>query len=91
MSQGRRSQPLPADWTKTRARILARDGHRCAMCGSRATDVDHIVPVSQGGSEVDSNLQSLCRTHHASKTGREARAMRPSRKRPPETHPRLRL
>lgn len=29
-------------WTKRE--VLARDGHRCAYCGERATSVDHIRP-----------------------------------------------
>lgn len=34
-----------------------------------ATEVDHIVPLRQGGARLDrSNLQSLCRPCHAQKT-----------------------
>ena len=33
-----------------------------------ATDVDHIVPRSAGGSDRDDNLQSLCHACHSSKT-----------------------
>lgn len=44
-------------------RIKARDGWRCKGCGRVTTelDVDHIVPLSQGGSDHEINLQSLCR------------------------------
>jgi hypothetical protein len=43
-----------------RARIIARDG-RCMHCGSReGLEVDHILPVSRGGSSKDDNLQVLC-------------------------------
>jgi 5-methylcytosine-specific restriction endonuclease McrA len=88
-----RSQPMPPGWAKTRARILDRDQHRCAVvgCTTAATHVDHIVPVVLGGTEDDSNLQSMCAAHHRSKTGRENAArtneQRPKRKRPPEQHP----
>ena len=35
--------------------------------------VDHIKPITQGGSPVDQkNLQSLCNHHHAQKSGRES-------------------
>src|SRR5512139_1919817 len=33
-----------------------------------ATDVDHIVPRSAGGTDEDSNLQSLCHECHSYKT-----------------------
>jgi hypothetical protein len=49
----------------TRMRILSRDGFRCCFCGSVASaevvlQVDHIVPISRGGSGFDDNLQTLC-------------------------------
>jgi 5-methylcytosine-specific restriction protein A len=47
-----------------RTRILARDGFRCRRCGNGPKDerllIDHVVPVSRGGSNDDSNLQTLC-------------------------------
>lgn len=48
-----------------RYNIMKRDGFRCCICGATATDgvrleVDHIVPVSQGGKSTDDNLQTLC-------------------------------
>ena len=33
--------------------------------------VDHIIPKQDGGTENESNLQSLCRRCHAKKTGKE--------------------
>lgn len=37
-----------------------------------ATDVDHIAPISDGGDKTAlENLQSLCHSHHASKTRAE--------------------
>lgn len=44
-----------------RRRIYARDGRKCAQCGSeKALSIDHIIPVSRGGNSVDENLQVLC-------------------------------
>jgi len=44
-----------------KARILFRDGHCCQKCGSHADlEIDHIHPVSKGGTSEDENLQVLC-------------------------------
>jgi 5-methylcytosine-specific restriction protein A len=51
----------------------------CAHCLAQgitqpAQDVDHIVPISQGGDNLDpDNLQSLCRPCHNRKTRAQAR------------------
>jgi 5-methylcytosine-specific restriction endonuclease McrA len=64
---------------KRNDRIKKRDGYKCADCG-RITDqleIDHIVPLSKGGSDTDdTNLQLLCATPngtgcHARKTAKE--------------------
>lgn len=52
---------LPA---ATRRRILERDEHICracggARCGNRDLEVDHVVPVAEGGTDHDDNLQAL--------------------------------
>lgn len=36
-----------------------------------ATDVDHIVPKRQGGTDAWDNLQPLCHACHSRKTGRD--------------------
>jgi hypothetical protein len=52
---------------KLRALVLTRDGSRCLMCGARASDlgvtleVDHVVPVDEGGADDLDNLATLCR------------------------------
>lgn len=59
---------------KTRWRVFARDGHRCVCCGadpkvdpSVRLEIDHIVPVSKGGTNEESNLRTLCRACNAGK------------------------
>lgn len=44
-----------------RSTVFDRDGHRCRLCGSTDNLVlDHIVPISKGGSDDIGNLQTLC-------------------------------
>ncbi|MEN6547761.1 MAG: HNH endonuclease signature motif containing protein [Armatimonadia bacterium] len=52
-------------WARLREQILIRDGHRCQIrgprCRGRATQVDHILAVADGGSMFDpSNLRAAC-------------------------------
>jgi len=54
-------------WRKVRKAVLERDGGLCRVrrgegCTSRATEVDHIVPVGEGGAMFDAgNLRASCR------------------------------
>jgi len=45
----------------------------CAACGrlDRRGQVDHVVPLADGGANTQANLQFLCRACHARKTARE--------------------
>ncbi len=52
---------------KLRYEVLARDRFACRTCGSPARpeanitlNVDHIIPVAEGGKTVMTNLQTLC-------------------------------
>lgn len=61
-------------------RIKVRDRYTCAGCGRVTTElqVDHRIPLSQGGKDVDDNCQLLCVNTdgtgcHAAKTKRESR------------------
>ena len=40
----------------------------CESCGSAATEVDHIVALSRGGTNEMDNLRSLCKSCHSRKT-----------------------
>lgn len=66
-------------WMAKRKAVQERDGFACAACGAVRSDheVDHRIPLEQGGSNDESNLQLLCsgpgRCHHL-KTKAEAKA-----------------
>ena len=61
----------------TRAKVHARDGHRCVYCGSGDDlTIDHDIPESRGGTNEEGNLCTACRPCNASKrdlTGDEYR------------------
>jgi 5-methylcytosine-specific restriction protein A len=65
-----------AAWRKLRRSFLAAHPW-CAVCGAKATDVDHRVPRPRGAPldrnqwDADANLSSLCSRCHKSKTRRE--------------------
>lgn len=58
-----------------RARVLSEQP-LCAVCGAPATEVHHIVPVSQGGTNVRENLVALCHACHARITVEQQRHAR---------------
>jgi 5-methylcytosine-specific restriction endonuclease McrA len=61
-------------WRWARLQQLRREPN-CRICGEKAIAVDHIIPISQGGADLDANnLQSLCRRHHNTKTTAEGHA-----------------
>ena len=48
-----------------RHEVFKRDGYKCVECGASKEDgatlhVDHIIPVSKGGTDELDNLQTLC-------------------------------
>jgi 5-methylcytosine-specific restriction enzyme A len=58
-------------------RIWQASGGKCACCGRKIAlgekwDRDHIVPLADGGKNVESNFQVLCGWCHKGKTAAEA-------------------
>lgn len=51
----------------SRTAILARWGHRCAYCGGVATHLDHVEPLSKGGTDTESNIVPACQHCNLSK------------------------
>jgi 5-methylcytosine-specific restriction enzyme A len=81
-------KPLPAvqrlrgsSWMVIRDRILRRDNGLC-QCDTCKTlgrlrvahQVDHIVELADGGTDVDANLQAINHDCHALKTAASAKA-----------------
>ena len=62
-------------WERTRRYVLERDSYRCQLaepgCNGYADQVDHIVPLSAGGHELDpKNLRAACGHCNASRGGK---------------------
>jgi 5-methylcytosine-specific restriction protein A len=62
-------------WAKIRRAHLFREP-MCRHCAANgyvvaAEHVDHIVPLSRGGTHEPDNLQALCRACHSAKTATE--------------------
>ena len=71
--KGRGGRP----WRRKRAAVLKRDGYLCQCCKragrvSLATEVDHVIPQAEGGSDDETNLQAICEPCHKTKTAAEA-------------------
>jgi len=63
-------------------KILERDGWRCKLCGVRtprskrgtyaddAPEIDHIIPIAEGGDHAEYNVQCACRRCNIEKGAR---------------------
>ncbi len=65
-------------WAALRLAVLERDSWICTYCGAhledghadpgRRPEVDHVVPVVQGGRDVADNLVAACKSCNGSKS-----------------------
>lgn len=56
-----------SEWGK----VLRRHGYKCAICGNLENlSIDHIVPVSKGGTNTRDNIQPLCKSCNSRKGNR---------------------
>ena len=87
-----------ASWRTVRAKVLHRDNGICYLCRAPGADaVDHVIPVSQGGTDHLDNLgaihQDVAPYCHRGKTAQEGVAGRAAKraklKRPERRHPGL--
>ena len=73
-------------WSRLRAQVLSANP-LCVHCRAQgrveaATEVDHIVPLWEGGGDALSNLAATCGPCHALKTADEARRRLAGRRAP---------
>lgn len=67
-----RFAPRAAIPARRREAIYERDGYQCVWCGQTENlSLDHIVPVSKGGGDERSNLQTLCRSCNSRKHNKD--------------------
>lgn len=63
---------------RLRFEVLRRDNHACRYCGASAPEakltVDHVVPVTLGGSDEPSNLVTACEPCNSGKSSAPADA-----------------
>ena len=53
-----------SDWES----VLKKYGKRCLCCGSdKDIAIDHVIPISKGGTNTADNIQPLCRSCNSSK------------------------
>lgn len=69
------------EWRKLAQSILKRDRYlcQCEKCGGKhlpASEVDHILPKSLGGTDYPGNLRAINHDCRKAKTEREAREVR---------------
>jgi len=54
-------QQGPLYQKELRSFIFSRSGGKCVYCGTKATEIDHIVPRANGGTNSTYNLVASCR------------------------------
>lgn len=56
-----------SSWEQIRNKVFEIHGHKCKICGDiNDIHVHHIIPISQGGTNVIENLIPLCKKCHES-------------------------
>jgi 5-methylcytosine-specific restriction endonuclease McrA len=63
-------------WDRIRQQVFKRDNYLCVECLGRghielAKEIDHLIPVCDGGGNNMENLIAICKACHRKKTDRE--------------------
>lgn len=69
-----RARGYDGKWEAIRRAVLASTP--LCPCGARATDVDHVVPLRQGGTHARGNLRALCHPCHSRRTAGDVNCSR---------------
>ena len=82
-----------AEWKRIRNIVLKRDECTCQRCGDTGNEVNHIIPVTEGGTDALENLETLCgpcrQTETVAQTTRAVRRHAAWGRHPGERHPGL--
>ena len=66
------SRQYPKNWEEIKRSVFKRDGTTCIYCiDTRGTEVDHIIPVSKGGTHELNNLIVCCTRCNSSKNDQD--------------------
>ena len=63
-------QQGPLYQNKLRSFIFNRSNGKCVYCGAKATDIDHVIPRSSGGTNSVYNLVASCRACNEKKSNK---------------------
>ena len=66
-------------YKQMRQAILKRDDHTCQYCGQPGNQIDHIIPISKGGEDHETNMCVSCATCNASKKNQDAQKFQEKR------------
>ena len=65
---GNAYQQGPLYQQKLRSFIFSRSNNKCVYCGAKATEIDHIIPRANGGTDSTYNLVASCRACNEKKS-----------------------
>ena len=65
---GNAYQQGPLYQQKLRSFIFSRSNNKCVYCGAKATEIDHVIPRSSGGTNSVHNLVASCRACNQKKS-----------------------
>ena len=67
-------QQGPLYQQKLRSFIFSRSNGKCVYCGAKATDIDHVIPRANGGTDSTYNLVASCRACNQMKSNLNLKA-----------------